>query len=83
MRSTPPWQSQDLADVSAQDIKRAPYTLLLDKTQLMTDFDFDAYNHDEVEAETDNEEVSTEVIAPAATVITPSPTASSEEVDKW
>jgi hypothetical protein len=53
------------------------------KTQLMPDFDFDAYNHDEVETETDNEEVSTEVIAPAATVITPSPTASSEEVDKW
>ncbi|MFL5786501.1 MAG: DUF3276 family protein [Flavisolibacter sp.] len=53
------------------------------KTQLMPDFDFDAYNHDEVETETDNEEVSTDVIAPAATVITPSPTASSEEVDKW
>ncbi len=30
-------KSQDLADVSPQDIKSAPYTLLTDKTRLMTD----------------------------------------------
>jgi hypothetical protein len=30
-------KSEDLADVSAQDIKSAPYTLLMDKTRLMTD----------------------------------------------
>jgi hypothetical protein len=56
------------------------------KTQLMPDFDFDAYNHDEVEV--DGEEVTAEVEAPvvvntvtAETNNTPS--ASSEEVDKW
>jgi hypothetical protein len=30
-------KSEDLADVSAQDIMTAPYTLLMDKTRLMTD----------------------------------------------
>jgi len=30
-------KSEDLADVPAQDIKSAPYTLLMDKTRLMTD----------------------------------------------
>ena len=30
-------QGEDLADVSAQDIMSAPYTLLMDKTRLMTD----------------------------------------------
>jgi hypothetical protein len=61
------------------------------KTQLMPDFDFDAYNHDEVETETDHtdhrdhEEVPVEVAVPAATVSAPSASAaaSSEEVDKW
>src|SRR5206468_5762879 len=54
------------------------------KTQLMPDFDFDAYNHDEVETEadhtnhtdhtdhTDHEEVPVEVAVPAATISTPS-----------
>lgn len=58
------------------------------KTQLMPDFDFDAYNHDEVETESDHrdhEEVPVEVTTPAATVSAPSASAaaSSEEVDKW
>ncbi|HEU0063606.1 MAG TPA: DUF3276 family protein [Flavisolibacter sp.] len=67
------------------------------KTQLMPDFDFDAYNHDEAETETDHtnhtdhtdhtdhEEVPVEVAIPAATISTPSTSAaaSSEEVDKW
>ncbi len=59
------------------------------KTQLMPDFDFDAYNHDEVEAEHESEEISTAVEEPSA-VPEPSvvstlstPQASSEEVDKW
>src|SRR5438034_8909957 len=30
-------KSEDLADVTAQDLKRAPYTLILDKSQLITD----------------------------------------------
>src|SRR3954466_12490540 len=33
------------------------------KTQLMPDFDFDAYNHDEVEMENDGEEVTAEIDA--------------------
>jgi hypothetical protein len=63
------------------------------KTQLMPDFDFDAYNHDEAEGEMDHEEMGmdgTEVEVPAAvqeSVITNTTTttasASSEEVDKW
>jgi hypothetical protein len=59
------------------------------KTQLMPDFDFDAYNHDEVEMENDGEEVTAEIDAIPVVVNntnnTPAPTAasSSEEVDKW
>jgi hypothetical protein len=63
------------------------------KTQLMPDFDFDAFNHDEVEGEQDNEEVTVDVEsipAPVSTVsLTTSTTtstaaeASSEDVDKW
>ena len=59
------------------------------KTQLMPDFDFDAYNHDETEMEseveigTEVEEITAEVEVPVATNITPAPSASSEEVDKW
>jgi hypothetical protein len=30
-------KSEDLADVTSQDIMSAPYTLLMDKTRLMTD----------------------------------------------
>ena len=52
------------------------------KTQLMPDFDFDAYNHDDLgdEHETDD------VTATVETVETPSAsttTSSTEEVDKW
>ena len=53
------------------------------KTQLMPDFDFDAYNHEE--AETDGEDMSVEVNdvraevpAPAANVTSPA-----DDVDKW
>ena len=60
------------------------------KTQLMPDFDFDAFNHDEVpEAEMEHEEVGavSAVSAPQASVSVPAPTASTatdnEEVDKW
>jgi len=56
------------------------------KTQLMPDFDFDAYNHDEVEidgeevrAEIDTE-LPAEVPAPQVTATATSP---AEEVDKW
>ena len=55
------------------------------KTQLMPDFDFDAYNHDEVEV--DGEEVTAEVEAPVVNTVTAetnnTPSSSSEEVDKW
>ncbi|HEU4472490.1 MAG TPA: DUF3276 family protein, partial [Flavisolibacter sp.] len=61
------------------------------KTQLMPDFDFDAYNHDESEMDHEIEEVTAEVeieapaethAHPVASVPAPAP-ASSEEVDKW
>jgi hypothetical protein len=56
------------------------------KTELMPDFNFDAYNHDEVPVE---QEVSSEVALEAsAPVETPEPAennnpSSQEEVDKW
>jgi len=64
------------------------------KTELMPDFDFDAYNHDDVEGaegmegEIDgvNREVTSEIEVPATnnTEATTTTTASSsEEVDKW
>ena len=64
------------------------------KTDLMPDFDFDAYNHDEVEGELDHEEsVTAEVNLPVSKAetsqdIPASPSnipsaSSSEEVDKW
>jgi hypothetical protein len=57
------------------------------KTQLMPDFDFDAFNHDEVaDVELDNEEVSAAAPLPASTPVsspTASGTATDEEVDKW
>ena len=68
------------------------------KTQLMPDFDFDAYNHDDMDMEHDGEELAaetqvaeTQVAEPVETVnnITannnnsPASSASSEEVDKW
>jgi hypothetical protein len=57
------------------------------KTQLMPDFDFDAYNHDEVETETEEAtaEVTSEVSAPSVpqAAVIANTQASSEEVDKW
>jgi predicted AlkP superfamily phosphohydrolase/phosphomutase len=50
------------------------------KTQLMPDFDFDAYNHDEV-AEGEIQEVDEVVEMESPT--SASTTASSDEVDKW
>jgi hypothetical protein len=59
------------------------------KTQLMPDFDFDAFNHDDAEAE--GEDMTVEVSdvreiraeAPAAAVNPTAATASAEDVDKW
>jgi hypothetical protein len=60
------------------------------KTQLMPDFDFDAYNHDETDMEGEQEEVGVEVSATVSEVVAPIASASittspstSEEVDKW
>ena len=60
------------------------------KTQLMPDFDFDAYNHDEVEGEEGGEDMRTEIATPvhSAEVSISSPASavaapSSDEVDKW
>ncbi|HEV7330745.1 MAG TPA: DUF3276 family protein [Flavisolibacter sp.] len=59
------------------------------KTQLMPDFDFDAFNHDDVEGEGDEismevSEVRADVRAEAsAPVADPAPAASTEDVDKW
>lgn len=65
------------------------------KTELMPDFDFDAFNHDEVAGENESGEVES---APAVASASPAPTAeaevestpasvanngSTEEVDKW
>lgn len=55
------------------------------KTELMPDFNFDAYNHDEVPAEHDGAEVATvESPIPVAEVPAENATSSTqEEVDKW
>jgi len=58
------------------------------KTQLMPDFDFDAFNHDEApEGEYDGEEVTASVdatpVSTTSTTTASAPTASNEEVDKW
>ena len=55
------------------------------KTQLMPDFDFDAYNHDEVEVEHETAEVTTAEVAPTvnSTASSNSTPTSPEEVDKW
>jgi hypothetical protein len=57
------------------------------KTQLMPDFDFDAYNHDEVEVEVEAEAeaVTAEVETPVVKTVNSNntPSASSDEVDKW
>ena len=66
------------------------------KTDLMPDFDFDAYNHDQVpEMEGDSrveespveaidiEETKVIAISPAATTVLPPINTNDEEVDKW
>jgi Protein of unknown function (DUF3276) len=65
------------------------------KTDLMPDFDFDAYNHDQPESETEDATVDVEAgsngsSAPAPVPVTASTTAaassssgSTDEVDKW
>lgn len=62
------------------------------KTQLMPDFDFDAYNHDEMPemegeaAEVEPDNIAAEIEAPVATnttVTSPSTASSTDEVDKW
>jgi len=64
------------------------------KTELMPDFDFDAYNHDysgeneqdevgvEASSSTETEEEVTETTTAAATT-SAAPTSSNEDVDKW
>lgn len=55
------------------------------KTNLMPDFDFDAYNHDEVEV--DGEEVSSEMTTPPhsaeVSFSSPASTPSADGEDKW
>lgn len=55
------------------------------KTQLMPDFDFDAYNHDEVEGEGEDmgAELTTPVHSAEVSVTSPVSTPTSEDVDKW
>ena len=55
------------------------------KTQLMPDFDFDAYNHDEVEVENETTEEVTAVdaVPVVSSATNPTPAASADEVDKW
>lgn len=57
------------------------------KTQLMPDFDFDAYNHDDIEGEHEGDEdinvtASTQTTAEISEP-TPTSSATSEDVDKW
>ena len=56
------------------------------KTQLMPDFDFDAYNHDDVDAEHEAEEITATEETPVVSAASPTSTnatATSDEVDKW
>ena len=63
------------------------------KTELMPDFNFDAFNHDEISEETNHEEnVSSEPVATQDKTAEPSPVAAeasaeqdkaAEDVDKW
>jgi Protein of unknown function (DUF3276) len=56
------------------------------KTELMPDFNFDAYNHDEVPAEQEATEVVTETeveVEAQAPAPAPNDTSPQEEVDKW
>ena len=51
------------------------------KTQLMPDFDFDAYNHDDIADENDTDEITATIESPS--VNTTPAASSSEDVDKW
>ncbi len=56
------------------------------KTELMPDFDFDAFNHDDVVAEHEGEETVVDTASPEEVETTndvPSDNGASEEVDKW
>lgn len=61
------------------------------KTDLMPDFDFDAFNHDDMGEEGEGEEATSvpvtaalpQEVPSAAVASTNTPTTSSEEVDKW
>ena len=57
------------------------------KTQLMPDFDFDAYNHDDVEVEQEHEAEEVTASEEPQTITSSTPTntatASTDEVDKW
>jgi hypothetical protein len=65
------------------------------KTELMPDFDFDAYNHDQVENETDdvaeveaghdsgNGVAAASPVTVSASAAAPASNSSTEEVDKW
>ena len=55
------------------------------KTDLMPDFDFDAYNHDQVAEQEDEQGAEVAVVTAAAPTQTSSISAAnnSEEVDKW
>lgn len=57
------------------------------KTDLMPDFDFDAFNHDQLEGEVEDEAVATAIEiteTPVSQVIASvTPSTSTEEVDKW
>lgn len=66
------------------------------KTDLMPDFDFDAFNHDDFDGEMEGEELATNGIETTSPTITAAaeveeptpatvvaPTASTDEVDKW
>ena len=56
------------------------------KTQLMPDFDFDAYNHDDIADDHDMDDVAETIDTPTASTTTSAPAAaasSQDEVDKW
>jgi len=53
------------------------------KTELMPDFDFDAFNHDEVEAaEMENDEITADAVV-AEPEVSPASNTTTEDVDKW
>jgi hypothetical protein len=53
------------------------------KTQLMPDFDFDAYNHDDISDDHDMDDVAESVETPSASTSAPAAASSQDEVDKW